>query len=194
MRYRGFGIGLVLLVLLLLAPAFDLRVDCRQCWLFQRHRHGHSERTPSTTLKTITSAQADFRANDRDGDGRNQFWRADIAGLYAHAPGGGPAIRLIELSTAAADDRPMLSIDPHARRAPKEGYWYRALRHADEKTIDADHRFAAECHPADYPTSGRWTFIVDENNTLFRADLGHGKGLEVFPSLDELMRTWAKLD
>src|SRR5471030_2911674 len=94
MRFWGVTVGLILLALLagLVLPAFDFEFDCRPCWLFQRHRHSHGERSPSTSLKSLTSAQADFRANDRDGDGINQFWRADIAGLYALAPGGGKGV------------------------------------------------------------------------------------------------------
>jgi hypothetical protein len=196
MRFWGVTAGLILAALLagVVLPAFDFDFDCRSCWLFERHRHHSGERNPSTSLKTITSAQADFRANDRDGDGINQFWRADIAGLYALAPGGGPAMRLIELSVAAADDRPMLSIAPYAKPAPYHGYWYRTLRHADEAVIDAKLRFAAECHPADYPKSGRYTFIVDENNTIFRCDLGHGQGLGMYPTDDGLKAKWARLD
>ncbi|HUR38122.1 MAG TPA: DUF2950 family protein [Planctomycetota bacterium] len=196
MRYWGVAAGLILMVLVAVigVATLDFQANCRDCWLFRHHRHKNGERNPSTSLKTITSAQADFRANDRDGDKVTQFWRADIAGLYALAPGGGPAIRLIELSVAAADDRPVLSIAPYAKPAPKSGYWYRALRHADEAVLDANLRFAAECHPADYPKSGRWTFIVDENNTVFRADLGHGRGIEVYPTDDELRAKWSKLD
>ena len=196
MRFWSIVAGLFLLFLLagVVAPAIDFQLDCRSCWMLQKHRHGSHERSASSSLKTLTSAQADFRANDRDGDGVNQFWRVDIAGLYALAPRGGPAIRLIELSVAAADDRPVLRIEPYARRAPKNGYWYRALRHADEASIDAVNRFAAECHPADYPKSGRYTFIVDENNAVFRADLGHGRGIDVYPTDDELKTTWSKLD
>jgi hypothetical protein len=145
-------------------------------------------------LKTLTSAQADFRANDRDGDKVSQFWRADIAGLYALAPGGGPAIRLIERSLALADARPVYDLAPEGERKPWKGYWYRAIRHADEKTIDAVSQFAAVAYPAEYPSSGRYTFIVDENNTIYRCDLGHGRGLEVYPTHDELKTKWAKLD
>src|SRR5262245_51941482 len=52
---------------------------------------------PHVALHVLAAAQADFRANDRDGDGDKNFWRADIAGLYALAPGGGPAIKLAPL-------------------------------------------------------------------------------------------------
>ncbi|HUR38945.1 MAG TPA: hypothetical protein VM222_05605, partial [Planctomycetota bacterium] len=133
MRFWSVGAGLILLVLpgVVGLSARGFQANCRDCWLFRHHRHGSYERVPSSTLKSLTSAQADFRANDRDGDKLHQFWRADIAGLYALAPGGGPAIRLIELSTAAA-----------------------------------------------------------ENKTVFRADLGRGKGLTVFPTDDELRAQW----
>lgn len=196
MRYWGSGIGLVLLGLsaAIVASAFAFQPDCRSCWLFRRHRHGHYERNASTMLKTITSAQADFRANDRDGDGVNQFWRADIAGLYALAPGGGPAMRLIDRSLALADARPVHDLTRDGERAPQQGYWYRAIRHSDEKAIDAVSQFAAVAYPADYPQSGKDTFIVDENNTIFRADLGHGHGLEAYPTEDELRTKWSKLD
>jgi len=193
-RFFLIATGIVFgIVLALLLPSLDFQLRCGDCWAFRHHRH-HSERPASTYLKTITSAQADFRANDRDGDGVNQFWRADIAGLYALTPGGGPAIRLIERSLAMADAHPMYEIGAEGDRAPLKGYWFRSIKGADEKTIDAASRFAAVAYPADYPKSGRWTFIVNENNTIFRADLGHGKGIDVFPSDEELKARWKKFD
>src|SRR6185295_12735465 len=74
---------------------------------------GSNERRAIVSLKTLASAQTDFRANDRDQDGKANFWRADIAGLYALAPGEGPAIKLIELSLAAADDRPVADLSAY---------------------------------------------------------------------------------
>ena len=105
---------------------------CFQCATLQSHRHGSNERNPSTGLKTLASAQAYFRANDQDNDGVNQFWRSDVSGLYTVAPTGSPAIKLIELSVACADDRPKTDILKYSILAPKAGYWYRAIRHADE--------------------------------------------------------------
>ncbi len=180
-------------VLAILLPAMDFQARCSDCWSFRSHRH-HSERPAGGYLKTITSAQADFRANDRDGDGVNQFWRADIAGLYALTPGGGPAIRLIERRLAMADAHPRYEIGAEGERAPLKGYWFRSIPGADEKTVDAASRFAAVAYPADYPKSGKYTFIVNENNTIFRADLGHGGGVDAFPTDEELRAKWSKLD
>src|SRR6187455_1337140 len=74
-----------------------------------------NERGASTALKTLSSAEADFRSNDRDGNHENDFWTADVKGLYtmtsAKVRGAGtapddPAIKLIEIETAAADADP----------------------------------------------------------------------------------------
>ena len=159
-----------------------------------RSQRTSAERSPSTSLKTISSAQAYFRANGLDGNGVNQFWKGDIAGLYALLPRNSPdPIKLIELSVAAADEFPVTTISRYSVMAPKAGYWFRALRHADEKIPDPQ-RFAACCYPADYPRGGRWTFVVDENNTIFRRDLGHGRGPAAFPTDEEIRTQWVKLD
>jgi hypothetical protein len=152
------------------------------------------ERNPSTMLKTIASAQADFRANDRDGDRVNQFWRADVAGLYALAPGGGPAIKLIELSLALADDRPKADLMPYGVPSMKAGYWYRSIRHADEDPKALDPNRFAYCAFPDSPSAGKYIFIVDENNTIFRAVAGGRRGIDVFPTEEELKTSWSKLD
>jgi hypothetical protein len=154
------------------------------------------QRSGAASLKTLASAQADFRANDRDGDGVANFWRGDIAGLYALRPkGGGDRIKPIEVSTAAADDRPITDLSGIAAKSPKGGYWFRAIPHADEKDgLDPLAWFAACAFPADYPRSGRYTFILNEGNTIFKRDLGRPGGIEVFPTDEELRTQWAKLD
>ena len=150
-------------------------------------------RNASSTLKTITSAQADFRANDRDWNHLNDYWRSDIAGLYA-VEVEGIAIKLIELSAAAADDRPVTSLEKYSVKSPKAGFWFRALPHAGEDPRGPD-RFAACTFPVSLE-AGRWgTYIVCEDNTVFRRLLGHAKGIEAYPSPAELKaKEWEKID
>src|SRR5689334_14073176 len=71
-----------------------------------------NERNASTSLKTLTSAEADFRANARDWNHVNAFWTADVKGLYTMTTAAvtgksngttDPLIKLIELSVASAD-------------------------------------------------------------------------------------------
>ena len=62
----------------------------------------------STSLKTLTSVEADFRANGRDGNHVNGFWTGDSSGPYYVRPNGGEQeIRLIEESLANADAKPL---------------------------------------------------------------------------------------
>src|SRR5882672_2141575 len=103
-----------------------------------------NERNASTSLKTLTSAEADFRANDRDWNHVNDFWTGDVKGLYtmtsAAVSGNSngttdPAIKLIDLSVASADADGTLvaangencALTNFAISSPKSSYWYQAL-------------------------------------------------------------------
>lgn len=101
-----------------------------------------NERNASASLKTIATAQADFRSNDRDGNRVNDYWTGDLAGLYAiDNSSTGTAtpqpIRLIELSVGLADAFPMPDLlsngnygtpmTTYGAQAPKAGYWYLSL-------------------------------------------------------------------
>lgn len=150
-------------------------------------------------LKTLVSAQLDFRENDRDRNGTKDFWRGDIAGLCAITPkaeGAAPAraITLIDPSLALADERPLgEGANALGPRGPRRGYWFRAIRHAGEKEPDPN-RFAACAFPADYPRRGRWTFIVDERNAIYKRDLGRPGGVDAFPDDAALEKEWSRLD
>lgn len=106
-----------------------------------KSRRASNERSASTMLKTLTAAEADFRANDRDGNGVNDYWTADVKGLYtmttAATPGArDPSLKLIELPVAAADadgtfasaggeNVPLSVFTPSKAR---DGYWFLAMR------------------------------------------------------------------
>jgi hypothetical protein len=73
-----------------------------------------NERNASATLKTICTAESDYRSNDRDNDRAQNFWVRDVYGLFALNPSldgqsmpPSPtmdfAIKLIEPSCAGAD-------------------------------------------------------------------------------------------
>lgn len=107
-----------------------------------------NERNSSASLKTVTTANHDFRANDRDGNRIVDFWTGDLAGLSLIVPQVGnsapptltygAAIRLLDLSLAGADGEfgggvrysstmhvPIASTIVAFR--PKAGYWYARL-------------------------------------------------------------------
>jgi prepilin-type N-terminal cleavage/methylation domain-containing protein len=72
-----------------------------------------NERNASASLKTIATAEADFRSNDRDGDRAQNFWVGNLYGLFAICPSTNGTtlatvsadnmIKLVEPSLASAD-------------------------------------------------------------------------------------------
>ncbi len=170
---------------------------CVPCLILQPHCHmgAANERSATTTLKTFCAAQADFRSDDRDGDKICQFWRADVAGLYGLLPKGGTrAIKLIELSAALADDRPITDMSLYGIRSTKSDYWFRAIRHVDEDPRAPDPDRFAFCAFPNSPAGGKFIFIVDETNVIYRTEAMGRRGIEVFPTQEELRTQWAKLD
>lgn len=161
-----------------------------------------NERNAGASLKTIASAQADYRDHDRDGNKVGDYWRGDVSGLYGlRAPGSTDMIKLIEVSVAAADGAALKTPAPgrdardsYAVFAPKAGYFFRALTHADEDPAAPDpKRFAACAYPAVYPQSGSKTFVISQDGVIYRRDL-KGRFPAVFPDPETLKREWAELD
>jgi len=201
-----------------------------------------NERNASTSLKTLTSAEADFRANDRDWNHVNDFWTADIKGLYtmtsAAVSGSSnsttdPAVKLIELSIASADadgtrfsNSENCDLSTFAVPSAKAGYWYQALitdnsiSGAVESTYKTDtggtptmgschntSKFAFLSFP-DSQSAGKYCFVVNENNTIFRSatsgavktGTSNPPGVVTtasygnFPSDTNLKSFWSKLD
>jgi hypothetical protein len=152
-----------------------------------------NERSAYATLRHVAMAQKDFHDNDRDANNVQDYWRTDLASLYTLKPkGSSDAIKLIELSLAGADDQPAANIAAFTVRAPKAGYWYRAIPHEGEKSPDPQ-RFAAMAHPSEYRKEMRQTFIVSEDNTLRKCDLQRTGGVPVFPASPD-KAGWSKLD
>jgi len=163
-----------------------------------------NERNASTALKTLTSAEADFRANDRDWNHVNDFWTGDVSGLYYVKPvGGGPELRLIEESVANADAKPLFVLKNGT--IPKAGYLYQALEGDNafrgtpewEYKRDTD-KSGKKVHNREkfgfcaFPKSGgdgKYVFTVNENNTIFRDPGTEPK--TSFPDDSELKSHWS---
>ncbi len=172
-----------------------------------------NERNASASLKTLATAQADFRANDRDNNKINDFWTGDVAGLYTLVPAGGKdPIKLIEVSVAAADAAPLndgADLLKFVPLAPKAGYHFRVMTTDNSsgtpEPYGVDTRgeksrgkvYNASCfgfcvYPAEYGVTGTRTFIINEGNTIFAKDT-EGEPVPEWPS-DADLRGWSKLD
>ena len=147
---------------------------------YWQHRHrqevrSRNERSASHWIKALASVEADYRANDRDGNGVNDVWTGDIAGLYRYG--------LIDRELAEADANPINPLVPTP--IPKDGHLYRALvldetdptpepyaQDTDGKSGKVHHRtkFGFCVYPADMGATGRYIWIVNENNTTLRSN------------------------
>ena len=97
---------------------------------FVSSRRASNEREAATLLKTLASAEADFRANDRDANGVNDFWTGDVTGLYS-LKASGRELRLIERSVAEADSCPIRMLGWPYR--PHRGFYFQALEADDNE-------------------------------------------------------------
>jgi hypothetical protein len=167
-----------------------------------------NEWSASQSLKTLMTAEADFRGNDRDGNGVNDYWVGDVSMLYCMAPPKGESLRLIELSVASADLAPMKArsqghktIEGYAILSSKAGYNFRAVTHyVDEKgqrtAYDAGggrnkERFGF-CAVSVSRSAGKKTFLMNESNLIYWKDT-NGTVVDTFPA-DLLKEGWTKLD
>ena len=151
-----------------------------------------NERGPDNSLRTIAAAQADHHANDRDRNGKADYWRIDVAGLYTFEGSPGKPNKLIDISVAVADANPSSDISQHTVVSAKAGFWYVAVKHEGETTPDLQ-RYAVLAYPDFMNQSGLPAYIIDEKKVIWKKVLGPGKGIEVFPA-DPSKAGWQKME
>jgi hypothetical protein len=172
-----------------------------------------NERTAAVSLKTLASAEADFRANDRDGNQVNDFWTGDVAGLYTVKPAGSnEPIKLIDLGVAAADAAPLgdgEELSQVVEREAKGGYYFRVMTQDNSGSNPEPYQkdtggrqsrgkvyhpsqFGFCAYPAEYGVTGTRTYIINEGNTVFWKDT-QGEPILEWPS-DDVLKEWRKLD
>ncbi len=102
-----------------------------------------NERNASASLRTIATAEADFRSNDRENDRAQNFWVGDVHGLFALCPSTNGSVvpdaaatmeanmnKLIEPSLADADAAPVNApgiVPAAANPVPKAGYLFKVV-------------------------------------------------------------------
>jgi hypothetical protein len=177
-----------------------------------------NERNSAAALMWIGTAQAQFRAEDPDGDGVANYWVADVSGLHRLLRKNGRAVALLENGIAQADARPALALDeegaPNVDRslrlqrvgppAPRTGYHFVAPERYHDAvgvTIRYDSgggrnpvKFGFCAYPTHYGKTGRMTFLKSEAATpsMWKKDTG-GRPPAVFP-FDPAKDGWQAYD
>lgn len=108
--------------------------------ILRRSQRASNERQAATLMRVLAAANTDFRANDRDGNGVNDFWTADVKGLHTLTSAGvrgsaDSSIRLITGPLAAADGDDTfypaggenLPLSQFSPSESLDGYWFMAL-------------------------------------------------------------------
>jgi len=166
-------------------------------WYISQSRGGEraerrsNEHMAAGTLRSLAMAEADFKSEDRDGDGKKNFWVADVRGLFTLKGKDGQAIRLIEVEAAGADAAPS-KFSPDSsdlKTGPRAGYRYASLKSYmkkgkslayDEGQGRSNARFGFVAYPEKYGAAGKVSFLVSEDNVIWMKDTG-GKVPEAFP-------------
>lgn len=164
-----------------------------------RERIASNERAASDVLRHLVTAEADFRLHDRDSNGINDYWTADISRLWGHG-------HLIDLDLAHADSHAINPLTPTP--IPRSGYLFVAME-TDGSTLPAEEyrqdtdkksgrvhhlsKFGICAYPAGYGVTGAHTLIISEGNTIFKFDTG-GKTMLRWPPDSELPTGFEKVE
>lgn len=136
------------------------------------------------SLRSCANAQNIYRKTDYDGDGVYEYAHPYVK-LYATGQGGMP-VRLIDggFANASRDD------PPGGVTTPKSGYVFvDIVAHADGGSYDDgegnfEMNFGLCAVPSEYGKTGRNTFIIGADCTVYRKDTG-GAPVTEYPSIDE---------
>ncbi len=204
---------MVALIAIIVAVAFSDYEDAEV--------RAHQSRAHHPGLRTLATAQADFRHNDRDGDGLTNFWVRDVYGLFASCPRGAPVhpdhmLKLVDPSLAAADGKPALNAEEvpaslaigrfKPRRYLKEGpgraylapYQIVVMTHdASGRPYDDGsgrnfHRYGFCMYPVGARREEESTFIMSETIDVYKK-LTRGNPVLRWPS-DLAAEGWTRLD
>ncbi|OHB75898.1 MAG: hypothetical protein A2Z34_09180 [Planctomycetes bacterium RBG_16_59_8] len=176
---------------------------------------GSNQYSAVGTMKHLREMSAIFRQEDSDRNGIQDFWVADVSGLYRVLQADGRQIAKIEVPVAWADGRP---IDPVADYIgsylevketpwPKAGYYFRAMESdgngipykqntmGDKKTVALNAGKFAFCgYPATYEETGKYIFIVCEDGKIWAKDTGNNTPVLQWPAANPATVGWGNID
>lgn len=172
-----------------------------------------NEKSAIGSLKSIREMSVMFRVSDDDRNTINDYWTADVSGLYRVLNAAGTEICRIEIPLAMADGAPIAEIAnyvgaPLAKTpTPKAGYFFRAMTTdedgkpynqnsiygTDTKALN-NSKFAFCAYPAEYDNTGKNIYIVSQDGTIWRKDCGNNTPILTWPGDNPYKVGWLSID
>ncbi len=141
-----------------------------------------NENNASSSLKQMCSCETLFKSSDTDANSINDYYTADVRGLFylSSTTPSTSEIKMLEIAMVLADGNP----DPGAEYtnstvpgSPKAGYWFQVHTGYESPSGTANaygrrhlDRYAYCAYPNSYPSSGRLVYWVSEGGTMFKRD------------------------
>lgn len=163
-------------------------------------RIGRNELNTIRICLTYVTAQREYAAKDRDGDGVLQFAQHFLSnkgkkdGLYWDAAPGEEMSPMGPVIAHASEEG--YSVKKHEKPVPYHGYYFKILKGQGPNASDGENDyvnngkmtggFALVAYPARYGVSGVMTFMVNQRGIVYEKNLG--------PQTEEIARAITKYD
>jgi prepilin-type N-terminal cleavage/methylation domain-containing protein len=178
-----------------------------------------SETKARNDIGVLRGTQATWRQMDYDRNASQDFWTYDVSCFYRMEDQAGTSVKTIDVQFAKSDIAPAADdafgagyIQAALVTTPvaNAGYYFRSM------TTDAaaaaynqnlcpattgvaacnSYKWAFNSYPAAYGTSGRRSFIIDQEGVTYARDTGAGSGTTTWPGADPTTVTnpWAKAE
>lgn len=173
------------------------------------HLIAADEKSAIEILRKVHETERHWRRDDADGNALPDYWTGDWSGFHrALGADGRPADRMAP-EVAAADGAPLgpeSGLGPPLAARPFKGYWFRAMEKADGARLAVDgpdsdgyarenlRAYAFVAWPAEHGVSGKRTFMVREDGTVWAREFDAGAAPPLEWPADPAGAGWAQAE
>jgi len=186
-RIRGFTLIELMIVVAIIAIIAAIAIPS-----ILRSRMSANQTSAIGSLDSILKMNTQFRSNDSERNGENDYWTENVWGLHGVRSAGGDEIELIPKTIAQSDwegidddlDPTGFTVSDFSEVVVKSGYYVSMQRGAD---LDGDlscsspgtgeyglptndNRFSSVAFPELYDNTGTKAFLIDESGTTWTVD------------------------
>lgn len=139
-------------------------------------------------LRQLQAAQENWRQTDPDQNGVNDYAVASVWELYGHKDAQGAELNYIDPMFANADFGKL-----GAEAVPVDGYFYAVVEMDESGSAyreQAGSKYGMCAWPAAYGSTGRMTYLVNQDGVIYSKDMGGMGRVEQWPAADPTTEGW----